>query len=175
MKKHAIVYPGLRVSDRNTIILRAHLKRNNIEAYGWENGLNVPERHFFREFSDYTLKSIEQLTRVYREAEAPVTLIGHSFGGLYAMFLADALPDQVEKVIGLGTPFQVLDFLGYSNYTDKIVSIYSVHDEVIPSQSSRLSGYGLSVPVAQFRHRITHAELVKNQYVLEEIVRNIIP
>ncbi len=42
--------------------------------------------------------------QIYRENGAPVVVIGHSLGGLYARELAHRHPEQVERVITLGAP-----------------------------------------------------------------------
>jgi len=45
--------------------------------------------------------------RLVLKSEAPITLVGHSLGGIYARELARAYPDQVRQVITLGSPFAV--------------------------------------------------------------------
>ena len=45
-----------------------------------------------------------KLGQIYRENGAPVVVIGHSLGGLYGRELALRHPEQVERVITLGSP-----------------------------------------------------------------------
>jgi hypothetical protein len=45
-----------------------------------------------------------KLGQIFRENGAPVVVIGHSLGGLYARELAHRHPEQVERVITLGAP-----------------------------------------------------------------------
>jgi len=45
-----------------------------------------------------------KLGQIYREKGAPVVVIGHSLGGLYARELGHRHPEQVERVITLGAP-----------------------------------------------------------------------
>jgi pimeloyl-ACP methyl ester carboxylesterase len=45
-----------------------------------------------------------KLDDIYRENGAPVVVIGHSLGGLYARELGHRHPEQIERVITLGAP-----------------------------------------------------------------------
>jgi len=45
-----------------------------------------------------------KLGQIFRENGAPVVVIGHSLGGLYARELAHRHPEQIERVITLGAP-----------------------------------------------------------------------
>ena len=49
---------------------------------------------------------IDSLKAVYRRTGAPVSLIGHSRGGVLAKVLAHRKPDLVEQVIALGSPLK---------------------------------------------------------------------
>lgn len=46
-----------------------------------------------------------KVTAIRKETGARVSLVGHSRGGLLAKVLAQRRPDDVEQVIGLGSPF----------------------------------------------------------------------
>lgn len=45
-----------------------------------------------------------KLGQIYRQCDAPVVVIGHSLGGLFARELAHRHPEQIERVITLGAP-----------------------------------------------------------------------
>jgi pimeloyl-ACP methyl ester carboxylesterase len=98
-RHHVIVYPGLAAGDVSTQPLRAFLEDIGYEVHGWYQGMNRgPGRGVLARLK-------EQLNAVYRDAGAPVSLIGWSLGGVYARELAKELPKFVCNVITLGTPF----------------------------------------------------------------------
>src|SRR2546430_17555814 len=47
----------------------------------------------------------KRLAAVRAEADGRVSLVGHSRGGVLAKVLSSRVPDSVEQVIGLGSPF----------------------------------------------------------------------
>jgi pimeloyl-ACP methyl ester carboxylesterase len=96
---HVIVYPGLAAGDVSTQPLRAFLEDMGYQVHGWYQGMNRgPGRGVLDRLR-------EQLNAVYRDAGAPVSLIGWSLGGVYAREMAKELPKHVCNVITLGTPF----------------------------------------------------------------------
>jgi pimeloyl-ACP methyl ester carboxylesterase len=96
---HVIVYPGLAATDLSTQPLRAFLRDMGYEVHGWYQGRNRgPGRG--------TLQRLEeQLVAVQKDADAKLSLIGWSLGGVYARELAKTHPKLVQQVITLGTPF----------------------------------------------------------------------
>jgi pimeloyl-ACP methyl ester carboxylesterase len=97
--QHVIVYPGLAATDLSTQPLRAFLRDMGYQVHGWYQGRNRgPGRG--------TLQRLEeQLVAVQKDANAKLTLIGWSLGGVYARELAKTYPKLVRQVITLGTPF----------------------------------------------------------------------
>jgi triacylglycerol lipase len=47
-----------------------------------------------------------KLNQIYARSDAPVVVIGQSLGGVYARGLAREFPEQVERVISLGSPIR---------------------------------------------------------------------
>ncbi len=47
----------------------------------------------------------KRLVAVRAESDGRVSLVGHSRGGVLAKVLSSRMPDAVEQVIGLGSPF----------------------------------------------------------------------
>ena len=92
-----MVIPGFLSSDYSTVIMRSALTAAGFRVHGWGLGMNMGAREDLLDRID------EQLSRAAREG--PVALVGWSLGGLYAREAAKRRPDQVAKVITLGTPF----------------------------------------------------------------------
>lgn len=93
-----LTLPGFTASDLSTLPLRRFLKRLGYNARPWQLGRNTG--------------SVEQIDRLARrfhrlviKSEQPITLIGHSLGGIFARELARRYPDDVRQVITLGSPF----------------------------------------------------------------------
>jgi pimeloyl-ACP methyl ester carboxylesterase len=92
-----MVVPGFMASDQTTARLRKSLNAAGFGAHGWGLGRNRGVR----------AEILEQLdTRIITlRGTQPITLIGWSLGGLIAREYAKYAPDNVAKVITLGSPF----------------------------------------------------------------------
>ena len=95
-----LVLPGFGAGDITTHQLRRVLSDEVHHAYGWKGGVNKgPGKNVFQH-----LKSrLNQLVDDHDGSN--ITLIGHSLGGIYARELARAIPNNVEQVLTLGSPF----------------------------------------------------------------------
>ena len=93
----ALVIPGFLAHDRTTHPLRKALARGGWRVHGWGMGTNWGAR----------ADTIERLTRRLNQVavDQPVLLVGWSLGGLFARELARVVPDRVEAVVTLGSPF----------------------------------------------------------------------
>ncbi|GAA4094475.1 esterase/lipase family protein [Nocardioides kongjuensis] len=95
-----LVLPGFSANDRLTGRLRGHLSRRGWEVHGWNLGSNhglterivtgLPQR--FAEIAD--------------RYDEPISVVGWSFGGLLARWLAHEHPDGVHQVVCLGSPWR---------------------------------------------------------------------
>jgi pimeloyl-ACP methyl ester carboxylesterase len=94
-----LVLPGLMASDVSTRPLRTFLSNHGYDASGWGQGRN----HGLRD--GVADRMIAHLRHVRRRTGRKVSLVGWSLGGLYARQLAKILPDDVQIVITLGSPF----------------------------------------------------------------------
>ncbi len=92
-----IVFPGFMASDRTTSRLRRSLQAAGFDVHGWGLGRN---RGIKPDTLDRIANQIEG-----RGFSRPVTLIGWSLGGLVAREYAKRFPNQVSRVITLGSPF----------------------------------------------------------------------
>jgi hypothetical protein len=97
---HAVlVLPGFMASDVSTRPMRKLFKRLGYEARGWKLGRNMGAPPRVREAMR------ERLAELHRRTGRKVSLVGWSLGGVYARELARHAPEQVRRVITLGSPF----------------------------------------------------------------------
>jgi pimeloyl-ACP methyl ester carboxylesterase len=120
-----IVVPGFGADDRYTKPLRHYLKGRGFETEGWGMGknlagVNIPHRledlsptWDYTPMDDYRGEAAvpylcdlfaERVRSRHRALGVPITLIGWSLGGYLAREVARDLPDEVERVITLGSP-----------------------------------------------------------------------
>jgi pimeloyl-ACP methyl ester carboxylesterase len=95
-----LVLPGFYATDGMTGRLRNHLKAHGYRVHGWGLGRNVG-------LTDAILDGV--LTRaddLYERYGQPVSIVGWSFGGLLARWIAHERPDAVRQVLCLGSPWR---------------------------------------------------------------------
>src|SRR5579863_9205608 len=97
-RKTVMMIPGFMAGDYSLYPLRSFVERLGHQAHFtgiWANS-NCPRLTLERLYS--------VLSRLCDETAAPVSLIGHSLGGIYAREIASRWPDMVERVITFGSP-----------------------------------------------------------------------
>jgi len=101
-----ITIPGFLASDATLIRLNSFLNDNGFVASSWGQGRNLgPQQDQWAEHLDELTQTVgEKIRRLADEHSRPVALIGQSLGGVYARELALQLPDEVDRVIMLGSP-----------------------------------------------------------------------
>lgn len=92
-----LVIPGFMASDHSTKVMRSGLVARGFRAHGWGLGFNWGAGADLFERLDGAL---DRATRYGK-----VSVVGWSLGGVYARELAKRRPDDVARVITLGTPF----------------------------------------------------------------------
>jgi pimeloyl-ACP methyl ester carboxylesterase len=98
-----LVLPGLLASDSSTAVLRRFLRLLGYQVRGWQLGRNIGP-------TDEVLDGMPaMLSELAARTGGPVSLIGWSLGGVYARELARQRPQQVRRVITLGSPFALTD------------------------------------------------------------------
>lgn len=96
----ALVLPGFATSDRTTAPLRAALRRVGFQAHGWHLGSNRGSN------SETVERTTEHLRVLSERSGGPVSIIGHSAGGMLGRALARAAAELVRQVITIGSPFR---------------------------------------------------------------------
>lgn len=95
-----LVIPGFQATDTMTGRLRSHLARHDFDAHGWGQGANI----------GLTDKRIDGLINRFESlrtnSDRPVSIVGWSFGGVLARWLAHTYPDDVRQIVCLGSPWR---------------------------------------------------------------------
>ena len=159
---HAVlVLPGLLGSDRYLEPLRGWLRR-----VGY-----APVRSGLRQNPGWSEDIARRLTgRVEDAAERsgqPVTVIGHSLGGIYARSIAGRRPELVRQVITLGSPLRFVRNQASSSVP--FTAIYSRADRIV-----RHPGGVAPEPSARnIEVRGSHTGLAFNPEVYRQLARRL--
>lgn len=97
-----VVVPGLLSADFYTTLLRKYLNKIGFKASGWGLGVNLGRTQSLNLLID----KIHKLSSLQNQK---IILIGWSLGGIFAREVAKVIPNSIEKVITLGSPFGDLD------------------------------------------------------------------
>ena len=81
-----------------TVFIRRFLRARGYQAQGWNLGTNTGKVY------ELLPRVIERLEQVRAEAKGPVQLVGWSLGGVLAREAARARPDDVRRIVTMGTP-----------------------------------------------------------------------
>lgn len=95
-----LVLPGFVGSDGSTLALRRLLRSLGYHVHAWRLGRNLGP-------TDRIVTGLRERVRgLVVEHRQPLTLIGHSLGGIYSREIARSAPEIVRQVITLGSPFR---------------------------------------------------------------------
>jgi hypothetical protein len=95
-----LVLPGFTGADGSTRALRRLLRELGYHVHSWGLGRNWGP-------TDRILSGMADRVRTLLDKHGrPLTLIGHSLGGVYAREIARSAPNAVRHVITLGTPLR---------------------------------------------------------------------
>ncbi|XOV85028.1 MAG: alpha/beta fold hydrolase [bacterium] len=97
-----LVLPGFLGSDLSTSAVRGYLNRHGFAALPWLQGRNTGRPGILAGLH-------YRFLQVSDRSGAPISLVGHSLGGVFARELARQYPDRVRSVVTLGSPFGTTD------------------------------------------------------------------
>lgn len=95
---HVVAIPPFGAGDAFTAVLRTYLGRLGYHMHRWS-------RSEILALHRLSTVAVKRMDEVAAEAGGPVSLIGHSLGGIYAREIARAAPEHVRRVITVGSPF----------------------------------------------------------------------
>ena len=95
---HVVAIPPFGTGDFFTTVLRTYLRRLGYVVHPWGQAeiLALHRLHTV---------AVARLREVADEAGEPISLIGHSLGGIYAREVARVAPEHVRRVVTVGSPF----------------------------------------------------------------------
>lgn len=101
-----LLLPGFGAGDDSMNWLRDVLCDVGFDAHTWGLGQNLgfhdqPGHQYMDEMAE---RIIERVREIRSSPDQKVALVGHSFGGLYSRETAARYPDEVDRVITLGSP-----------------------------------------------------------------------
>lgn len=108
-----LTLPGYGGADGSMWLTREFLSRLNYRCYALELGRNLDTGADRIRSVDDALRFREKMVELacarvealYQQQGEPITLVGWSLGGVYAVDVAQAIPSKVRQVITLGAPF----------------------------------------------------------------------
>ena len=94
-----MLLPGFLGGDGYNRAMRNFIARLGYAAHGWGQGRNLGPR-------DGVLEALEaRVLELYEHYGEPLSLVGHSLGGIFAREIAREYPEKIRQVISLGSPF----------------------------------------------------------------------
>lgn len=94
-----MVLPGFMGGDGYNASMRRFLGKLGYAVHGWGLGRNLGPR-------DGVLEALERrIVDISEHYEKPLSLVGHSLGGIFAREIAREFPQRIRQVISLGSPF----------------------------------------------------------------------
>ena len=94
-----MVLPGFSLDNASTLLLRSYLTWLGYDVHGFEAG-----RNFGRRTLGHGHAALYEMIDAVAKGE-PISLVGHSLGGVLAREYARRHPGRVRQVICLGSPF----------------------------------------------------------------------
>ena len=101
-----VTIPGFLASETTLLRLGRFLNQHGFESHSWGMGRNLgPQGKSWDVMLDRMEHEVGgRIRELADKHSAPVALIGQSLGGVYARELAAIMPDEIDRVIMLGSP-----------------------------------------------------------------------
>ena len=141
--KPVLLVPGFLSGDWSLRMMQSWLERVGYRAY--LSGILFNVQHSERLLADLR----HRVVRIEKETGSPVSLVGHSRGGLLAKVLAQRRPQSVEQVIALGSP--LADWTDLAMMTQRAVGVVRTANELAFGRRFNAEGrfaHDLSLPPA---------------------------
>jgi triacylglycerol lipase len=127
-----LLIPGFLSGDWSLRVLHGWLQRIGYRSY--LSGIQFNVHH-----SEHLVANLRtRLAVVRKEAGARVSVVGHSRGGVLAKVLSSRVPDSVEQVVGLGSPFA--DQFDVAGLTNVAVGVVRTANELRFGRNFQLEG-----------------------------------
>ncbi len=101
-----LLLPGYMAGDESMYWLRDVLRDAGFDAHTWGLGKNMgfQDQSGAEQVDEMTAQIMERVRAVAGSSGRKVALVGQSFGGLYSRETAARYPDEIDRVITLGSP-----------------------------------------------------------------------
>lgn len=130
--RSVLLVPGFLSGDWSLRLLHGWLQRVGYHSY--LSGIYVNALH-----SEHMLAGLRhRMAEILKDDDAPITLIGHSRGGLLAKVLSQRRPKDVDQVITLGAP--LADITDLALVTRAAVGVATTANELAFGRRLRAEG-----------------------------------
>lgn len=185
-----LVIPGFSANDAMTGRLRGHLRRHGFRVHGWKLGRN-------HGLTDRLVDGLAaRFAELADEYDEPVSIVGWSFGGLLARWLAHEHASDVRQIVCLGSPWRAegertratamfersRERYGISDRAQQIVdtargpvpvpttAIWSKTDGIVPWHGCRVDDASDPAPAENIEVLSSHVGMVASPLVLAAVV-----
>jgi pimeloyl-ACP methyl ester carboxylesterase len=133
-----ITLPGFTGDDGTVAPLNDALRALGYTADSWGLGRNrgIADRRRFEEQTGLIARRADELAQ---RTGAPVALVGHSLGGVFARETARRFPCLIDRVVTLGSPTRAGLVGDAPPGGVPLVAVYSPLDDIAPVRATRIA------------------------------------
>jgi hemerythrin-like domain-containing protein len=105
-RQPVLLLPGYMAGDSSMTYMANFLNECGFDAHTWGLGQNTgfQGESGAEHMDEFTGQIIERVRKLSDGGRKKVALVGHSFGGLYSRETAARYPDEIDRVITMGSP-----------------------------------------------------------------------